>query len=100
MEDAVVMIDNFGSPTFENQSFFAVFDGHNGHRCSEFLGISSSFALIDLLLASELPNVLLRQKDFSMNPCIALINAFQETDSIWLESAKQGMQEWNMLNSC
>lgn len=79
MEDAVVMIDNFGSPTFENQSFFAVFDGHNGHRCSEFL-------------ASELPNVLLRQKDFSMNPCIALINAFQETDSIWLESAKQGKE--------
>jgi serine/threonine protein phosphatase PrpC len=46
MEDAVVMIEDFGSPNFAHQSFFAVFDGHNGHRCSEFLGISSLVSIV------------------------------------------------------
>jgi serine/threonine protein phosphatase PrpC len=38
MEDSVVMLESFGEPKFQNQAFFAVFDGHNGDRCSEFLG--------------------------------------------------------------
>lgn len=74
MEDAVILMEDYGSPNFSNQYFFAVFDGHNGSKCSEFL-------------ASELPKILLRQKDFAANPCIAFVNAFQEADKVWLQNA-------------
>eukprot|EP01125_Pyxidicula_operculata_P019209 TRINITY_DN694_c3_g4_i2.p1 TRINITY_DN694_c3_g4~~TRINITY_DN694_c3_g4_i2.p1 ORF type:complete len:339 (+),score=72.00 TRINITY_DN694_c3_g4_i2:42-1058(+) len=78
MEDASEILLEYGNP---DQSFFGVFDGHNGSRCSRYL-------------SSELPKTILNNPKFTSHPQIALLESFLETDKQWIAYCKkQGIKD-------
>jgi len=80
MEDSGVYLTPF---TSETSLFLSVYDGHAGHRCSNFL-------------ANTLPNELRRetQSNGATIPTEDIFcRVFSDTDQLWLESAKDARIE-------
>jgi protein phosphatase 2C family protein 2/3 len=58
-------------PGIKQASFFAVFDGHGGHGCAEFL-------------RDNLHNIIANQPSFPSNPEKALFAGFQEAEDTFM----------------
>ena len=58
-------------PGIKQASFFAVFDGHGGHGCPEFL-------------RDNLHNIIANQKSFPTNPEKALFDGFKEAEETFM----------------
>jgi serine/threonine protein phosphatase PrpC len=59
------------APGIKQASFFAVFDGHGGHGCAEFL-------------RDNLHNIIANQSSFPSNPEKALFQGFKEAEDTFM----------------
>uniref|UniRef100_A0A6B2L3N8 protein-serine/threonine phosphatase n=1 Tax=Arcella intermedia TaxID=1963864 RepID=A0A6B2L3N8_9EUKA len=79
MEDATAIILHYGN--HPGQSFFGVFDGHNGSRCARYL-------------AQYLPSIIAVDVRFDTHPQIAINDAFLKVDNEFLRISKtQGLKD-------
>jgi serine/threonine protein phosphatase PrpC len=78
MEDKHVIIphfnEQFGLENYEKQSYFAIFDGHAGVEAANFAKIHLHFNLI-------------HHKLFKDDVASALVEAFAQTDKMFLENS-------------
>ena len=82
-EDRVSIVLNIQKPpqkTCEGPwpkcQFFAIFDGHGGHTCADFL-------------RDNLHQFIVRDNDFPQNPKQAIISAFQKADQYFLDTVER-----------
>jgi len=67
-------------PSIKQASFFAVFDGHGGHGCPEFL-------------RDNLHNIIANQKSFPSNPEKALFDGFKEAEETFMRQNLQQVRD-------
>jgi len=71
MEDTYQAAINLSGKS--NQAFYGVYDGHGGHRASDF--------------TAENLHKLILKSDYELQPQRALMNAFKDLDAMWLTVA-------------
>lgn len=81
-EDRVSIVLNIQKPAdkkcdrWPKCSFFAIFDGHGGHTCADFL-------------RDNLHQFIVRDKDFPNNPRQAILNGFWQSEMYFLDTVER-----------
>lgn len=81
-EDRVSIVLNIQKPPqkicdrWPKCQFFAIFDGHGGHTCADFL-------------RDNLHQFIVRDQEFPGNPRLAIQNAFQKADQYFLDTVER-----------
>lgn len=81
-EDRVSIVLNIQKPAdkkcdrWPKCSFFAIFDGHGGHTCADFL-------------RDNLHQFIVRDKDFPNNPRQAIFNGFWQSEMYFLDTVER-----------
>jgi serine/threonine protein phosphatase PrpC len=77
-EDRISMIAQFSKKGSPQPAFFAIYDGHGGCSCADFL-------------KDNLHQLFAREPDFTRDPAKALYGAILKAESLFLEYARQNM---------